>query len=127
MLWKLTQLQEKSEPILHVPSRANVFSIERVELVEAKAHFLTGGRDAEYFAQMCTADLGSHADPARLLDHVVNDDLNIWKCVCDASYNGLDAFGASALPGGQRNVFPGWIENFVDKIGILVVKSPIEG
>src|SRR5690606_25397522 len=68
-----------------------------------------------------------NADPAGFLDHVVDGDPNVRKCLRDTSDDGFDALRAVALPGGQRNVVPRRSEDFIDKIGVLVAERPIEG
>jgi len=124
---KLAELEEKAEPILHVPGRSEAFAIERVKLVETEAHLLSSGRNSEDLAEMGPANFGTHADPAGLLDHVVHDDLNVRKCLCDASNDGLNAFRSSALPGSQGNVVPRWSEDLIDEIWILVAEGAIKG
>lgn len=124
---KLAELEEKAEPVLHVPSCGEALAIERVKLMESKAHLLSGGRNPEKLAEMGPADLGSHADPTRLLDHVVHDDLNVWKCLYDAADDGLDPLRTSALLRRQRNVVPRWSKDFIDEIGILVAEGSIKG
>src|SRR6185312_6122641 len=94
---KLAELEKQAEPVLHVPRSRQASSVDRMKLVQAEAHPLASRRDAEEFTPVCTCDLGTHADPAGLLDHVVDSDLNVRKGAPEAADDRLDAFGSGAL------------------------------
>src|SRR5690606_4503351 len=124
---KLAKLEEKTEPVLHMPCRGDALFLERMELVETEAHRFSGGSDAEKLALMCAADLGANADSAGHLDHVVDSDLNVRKSAQDAANDGLDSLRSDTLSWCQRNVVPCGREHFIDKIRILVAERPVEG
>ena len=124
--WELAELEEQTEPVLHVPGAGNAITCEGVKFVEAEADLFSRGCDTEEFTLMRAADLRAHTDSARLLDHVVDGDPDIGERLLDAADDGFDARGTGSLARIKRNVVPVRRKNVIHKVKVLLSECAVE-
>lgn len=100
--------------------------LEMVEVMDRHRNRLPGWSDAEPFPLMRASDFGANTNVPRCADHLLDGDLEVWKCGGQSPDEWFDPIGAGALAWSKGNILPIRCHCLIDEGWVVLAKSPIE-
>ena len=100
---------------------------EMVELVQRNGDRLPSWGNAEHFAGVGAGNLGPHPGASLRPDNLMDGDVDVRKRREKLLHHRLEAVGAGALAGCERDVLPVGGNGFMEQIRVLFGKRPIQG